>query len=196
MLDLTQKPYYLNQDQIDYVQNKVSQMTLDEKIGQLFFVIGQDKDTVDLPAFIRKYQPGGMMYRPDSAEKIKDEVKHIQSATKIPLFFAANLESGGNGIVTEGTWFGMPLQMAATDDTTSAFKLGEVAGNEARQVGVNMSFAPIVDIDNNFRNPIMNTRTFGSNQSKVIQMSSAQTKGLQKSDIIPVIKHFSRRRGR
>ncbi|ASG79987.1 glycoside hydrolase family 3 protein [Lactiplantibacillus pentosus] len=190
MLDLTQKPYYLNQDQIDYVQNKVSQMTLDEKIGQLFFVIGQDKDTVDLPAFIRKYQPGGMMYRPDSAEKIKDEVKHIQSATKIPLFFAANLESGGNGIVTEGTWFGMPLQMAATDDTTSAFKLGEVAGNEARQVGVNMSFAPIVDIDNNFRNPIMNTRTFGSNQSKVIQMSSAQTKGLQKSDIIPVIKHF------
>ncbi|KRN27571.1 beta-hexosamidase a, glycoside hydrolase family 3 [Lactobacillus selangorensis] len=190
MVNLEEKPYNLNKAQIDYIQNKVSEMSVSEKVGQLFFVIGQDEDSVDINHFINQYQPGGMMYRPDHAEKIKREINTAQTASKIPMFFAANLESGGNGIVTEGTWFGNPLEMAATDDSENAYQLGNVAGSEARQVGNNMSFAPIVDLDLNFRNPIMNTRTFGSNKGRVISMSDAQIKGLKKNQIIPVIKHF------
>ncbi len=190
MVDLSEKPYYLNKDQIKYVENTVKNMSTDEKVGQLFFVIGQDEKKVDIKEFIKKYQPGGMMYRPDAAEKIKREIATAQNTSKIPMFFAANLESGGNGIVSEGTWFGNPLQMAATDDPRSAYELGNVSGKEAAQVGNNMSFAPIVDIDNNFRNPIMNTRTFGSDKNRVIRMADAQVKGLEDNKIIPVIKHF------
>lgn len=190
MVDLSAKPYYLNKDQIKYVENTVKNMSTDEKVGQLFFVIGQDENKVDIKEFIKKYQPGGMMYRPDAAEKIKREIATAQNTSKIPMFFAANLESGGNGIVSEGTWFGNPLQMAATDDPRSAYELGNVSGEEAAQVGNNMSFAPIVDIDNNFRNPIMNTRTFGSDKNRVIRMADAQVKGLEDNKIIPVIKHF------
>lgn len=190
MVDLTKKPYYLNQDQIDFIKNKIKHMSVAEKVGQLFFVIGQDEDNVNIEEFISKYQPGGMMYRPDKAKKIKHEILVAQKTSKIPMFFAANLESGGNGIVTEGTWFGNPLQMAATDDPHYAYELGNVAGDEAYQVGNNMSFAPIVDIDNNFRNPIMNTRTFGSDKERVIKMADAQVKGLNDNHIIPVIKHF------
>ncbi|BDR58946.1 glycoside hydrolase family 3 protein [Xylocopilactobacillus apicola] len=190
MLDLTKKPYFLNQQQIKYIQNKIDQMSISEKIGQLFFVIGQDEDTVDIKKFIQKYQPGGMMYRPNHAEKLKREFTTAQESSRIPLFMAANLESGGNGLVTEGTWLGTPLEMAATDDLKSAYELGNVAGSEAAQVGGNMSFAPIVDIDKNFRNPIMNTRTFGSDQKRVLKMSQAQIKGLADNQIIPVIKHF------
>lgn len=190
MVDLTKKPYNLSIKQITYIKNKVQQMSTAEKVGQLFFVIGQDENSVDIPEFIHKYQPGGMMYRPDAAKKIKREITTAQEASTVPMFFAANLESGGNGLIQEGTWFGMPLQMAATDDPNSAYQLGNVAGSEAFQVGGNMSFAPIVDIDNNFRNPIMNTRTFGSDKARVIKMSDAQIKGLKDSQIIPVIKHF------
>lgn len=190
MVDLSAKPYYLNKDQIKYVENTVKNMSTDEKVGQLFFVIGQDENKVDIKEFIKKYQPGGMMYRPDAAEKIKREIATAQNTSKIPMFFAANLESGGNGIVSEGTWFGNPLQMAATDDPRSAYELGNVSGEEAAQIGNNMSFAPIVDIDNNFRNPIMNTRTFGSDKNRVIRMADAQVKGLEDNKIIPVIKHF------
>ena len=71
MLDLSKKPYYLADEQIQQLQSKVQTMTLDEKIGQLFFVIGQDEDQVDIKEFIKTYRPGGMMYRPASAEKIK-----------------------------------------------------------------------------------------------------------------------------
>ena len=190
MLDLTKKPYNLTQEQTQQLQDKVQTMSLEEKIGQLFFVIGQDEEQVDIKKFIETYRPGGMMYRPAPAEKIKRELAAAQEASDIPLFFSANLESGGNGIISEGTWFGMPLQIAATDDPTYAYELGNVAGEEAAQVGCNMSFSPIVDIDKDFRNPITNTRTFGSDQERVIQMAAAQIKGLQENQILPVIKHF------
>ncbi|MGG5371913.1 glycoside hydrolase family 3 protein [Enterococcus sp. AZ196] len=190
MLDLAKKPYHLTEEQIQLLHDNVQKMSLDEKIGQLFFVIGQDEDQVDINEFIQTYRPGGMMYRPASAEKIKRQLATAQEASEIPLFFSANLESGGNGIISEGTWFGMPLQIAATNDPTHAYELGNVAGYEAAQVGCNMSFSPIVDIDKNFRNPITNTRTFGSDQERVIQMAAAQINGLEQNGILPVIKHF------
>lgn len=190
MVDLKQKPYFLNDEQIKYIEDKINEMSIEDKIGQLFFVVGQDSDTVNLSEFTKKYRPGGIMYRPDKAAKIKDEVSKLQKASDIPLFVAANLESGGNGIASEGTWLGTPMEMAATGDFQSAYQLGRISGYEAAQVGVNMSFAPIVDIDMNFKNPIMNVRTFGSDKNRVIGMSSAQAKGLEECGIIPVIKHF------
>lgn len=190
MVDLTQKPYNLAEEEIAFVKDTVDNMTTQEKIGQLFFVIGQDENQVNLDDFIETYKPGGLMFRPGPAKQIKRQVKQMQAKSKIPLFFAANLESGGNGIITEGTWLGNPLQMAATDDTDAAFQLGNVAGYEATQVGCNMSFAPIVDIDYNFRNPITNTRTYGSNPARVLHMAQAQIKGLVGNKVIPTIKHF------
>lgn len=190
MVNLKANPYHLTDEQVAYVEGKVAAMTTEEKIGQLFFVIGQDEKMVDLDDFIDKYKPGGMMYRPGPAADLKRQLQQIQGRSDIPLFFAANLESGGNGIIAEGTWLGMPLQMAATDDTDAAFQLGKVASYEANQVGCNMSFAPIVDIDYNFKNPITNTRTFGSDPARVLRMAQAQIKGLNENQVIPVIKHF------
>jgi len=190
MLDLTKVPYNLSTEQIKYIDKQISKMTLAEKIGQLFFVIGQDEDTVNIKDFVNKYHPGGVMYRPDSAKKIKHEIATIQKESKIPTFIAANLEAGGNGLVNEGTWFGRPMSVAATDDSKQAFNLGDISGYEAAQVGDNMAFSPIVDIDNNFRNPIMNVRTFGSDKNRVMKMVDAEIKGLKNNNVIPVAKHF------
>lgn len=172
------------------IQKIVENMSVMEKIGQLFFVIGQSGSLKELTAFIKKYQPGGMMYRPDNAEKLKDQLRAVQDASTIPLFLSANLESGGNGILTEGTWVGNPMQIAATDCTENAYYLGKIAGLEAARIGINMAFSPIVDIDYNFKNPITNTRTFGCDQKRIIRMAQAQIDGFSESNIIPVIKHF------
>lgn len=190
MSDLTKKPYNLNGEEIQSIQNIVKNMTLKEKIGQLFFVINMDNDDKNLKKFIEKYNPGGIMFRPDESNIIKNKIALFQKKSKIPLFISANLESGGNGIIQEGTWVGNPLQIAATNDTQAAYDLGNISGSEARQVGCNMAFAPIVDIDINFRNPITNTRTFGSDVSLVKNMGWAQCQGLQENKILPVIKHF------
>ena len=190
MVNLTKKPYNLSKVQVDFVGTTVASMSTDAKIGQLFFVIGQDEEKTDLQKFVKKFQPGGIMYRPDKAQKLQREIAVSQKASKIPLLIAANLEAGGNGLITGGTWFGRPLQIAATDDAQNAYNLGAVSGYEAKQVGGNMSFAPIVDIDQNFRNPIMNVRTFGSDKDRVIKMSDAQIAGLNANHVIPVAKHF------
>ncbi|HFI0403376.1 TPA: glycoside hydrolase family 3 protein [Streptococcus suis] len=187
MIDLSKQPYNLKPEQVAFVKQTVANLSREEKIGQLFFVIGQDNN---LQEFINKYKPGGMMYRPGHAEDIKRQISEIQNISKVPLFFAANLESGGNGIITEGTWIGNPLQIAATNDTEAAYQLGKVASYEANQVGCNMSFSPIVDIDYNFKNPITNTRTFGSDPYRVLKMAQEQAKGLSENNVIPVIKHF------
>ena len=79
MIDLTTKPFNLSQNEIDYVLKQVKQMTTSEKIGQLFFVIGQDEKMVDLNEFIDKYKPGGMMFRPAPAADIKRQIKQIQN---------------------------------------------------------------------------------------------------------------------
>ncbi|MBD3948589.1 glycoside hydrolase family 3 protein [Tuanshanicoccus lijuaniae] len=190
MINLAKKPYNLSEKEINIIQKKLANMSQQEKIGQLFFGIAPDENKVHLEDYINKYQPGGLMFRPGPAEQIKRQVLTMQSASTIPLFFAANLESGGNGIISEGTWIGNPLQIAATNNTDNAFHLGNVAGFEAAQVGCNMAFSPIVDIDYNFKNPITNTRTFGSDTQRVLSMSKAQITGFNKNHIIPTIKHF------
>ncbi|MBR7927524.1 glycoside hydrolase family 3 protein [Aerococcaceae bacterium zg-ZUI334] len=190
MINLAEKPYNLSEKEINIIQNKLANMSQQEKIGQLFFGIAPDEQHVNLAEYINKYQPGGLMFRPGPAESIKRQILTMQAASSIPLFFAANLEAGGNGIISEGTWIGNPLQIAATDDLDNAYQLGNVAGFEAAQVGCNMAFSPIVDIDYNFKNPITNTRTFGSDPQRVLEMSKAQISGFNENHIIPTIKHF------
>ena len=93
-------------------------------------------------------------------------------------YLAANLERGGNGIASDGTFFATQMQVAATDDETMAYRLGLVCGREARAVGCNWSFAPVIDLDLNYQNPITNTRTYGSDPERVLRMAIAYLKGI------------------
>ena len=189
---LKQKPFFLKEGQIDFVKQTLSEMTLDEKIGQLFLPINYIEDEQELRAFVKKFQPAGLMNRPASA--IQNQKKHriMQEESKIPMFIPANIESGGNGIANEGTAFGNPLQVAATGNPKYAYELGKIAGAEGRAVGVNYAFAPVVDIDNNTLNPITNTRTFGNNPELVYNMAEAYIEGLMEDgkDMCYSIKHF------
>ena len=109
---------------------------------------------------------------------------------QIPMLIAANLEKGGNGIVNEGTLIGAPLEIAATDNVENARRLGILCAREGKAVGANYAFAPIIDIDYNFRNPITNTRTFGSDPARVAAYGAAYTEECQKLGVCVSIKHF------
>lgn len=113
-------------------------------------------------------------------------------ASKIPLLLPANLEAGGNGIATEGTYFAKEMEIAATEDPEQAHRLGEICGCEAGALGCNWSFAPIIDIDYNWRNPITNVRTFGSDPDTVLAMARAYCQGIRDSgaQMAVCIKHF------
>ena len=112
------------------------------------------------------------MSRTMSAEMCISATEKMQKYSKIPMLVAANFEAGGNGMIVGGTVLGRPMEVAATGDIEQARRLGEVCGAEGASVGANWSFAPIIDIDYNFRNPITNTRTFGSDPDTVDRKST------------------------
>ncbi|WP_100407595.1 glycoside hydrolase family 3 protein [Bacillus solitudinis] len=189
-VNLKANPYHLDAQAISWVETTLENMTTEEKVCQLFAPIGFNPDPAFLTDWVRKYKPGAMMFRPLPGKTIQAANRALQDASDIPMLLAANVEDGGNGMIEEGTFYGKPLQVAASDDEQAAYKLGEIAGREAAAVGGNWAFAPIVDIDYNWRNPITNLRTFGSDPERVLLMAKAYKKGFEASGGAVSVKHF------
>lgn len=190
MIDLKGNPFFLNDEAIAWVNDTLAGMSVEEKCGQLFCVLFKETKQEEFDYVFSILSPGGCMYRVVPTERAVNASKTLQARSKVPLLIAANLEKGGNGIVSEGTLVGSPMEIAATDDVEMAAKMAEACAREARAVGANWAFAPIIDIDSNFRNPITNTRTFGSDPTRVREMGEAYVRRVQSLGLAASIKHF------
>jgi len=187
---MQQKPFNLSDSDLAWVQSTLAGLSLEDKVGQLFCGISRQMTEEEYLDTLKVCQPGGIMYRPGTLEEAVRFSGVLQKHSAIPMLVAANLERGGNGIVFEGTQLGSPLEVAATGDVDMARKLGEICGREGSAVGANWAFAPIIDIDYNFRNPITNVRTFGSDPERVRAMGVAYVKAIQAYGVAASIKHF------
>jgi beta-N-acetylhexosaminidase len=191
VLDSMRKaPFTLDDSGIAWVESTLAGLSTRAKVGQLFCGIATSYSEEALDATLSICTPGGVMYRPCSTEEAVTYSNLLREKVAIPMLVAANLEKGASGIVHEGTFLGSPLSIAATDDVSMAGKLGEVCGSEGAAVGANWAFAPIIDIDYNFRNPITNIRTFGSDPERVRDMGVAYVKAVQAHGVAASIKHF------
>jgi beta-N-acetylhexosaminidase len=189
IMDYKSNPFFLDDDQIAWVEETKNNMSLRQKVGQLFFPIGSDNLDAILP-MIAELQPAGLMLRPSPMKIVAASHQAWQDASEIPLLLAANLESGGIGLVVEGTSMGSGMTVAATNDEAMARKLGIICAREARAVGGNLAFAPVVDINFNPNNPITNVRSFGDDIDKVLKMGLAYMKAVQENGCGVTIKHF------
>lgn len=187
---MKEKPFYLKDEQIEWVEKTLDSMTLDEKIGQLFLVIGLADDEEELVGMYRQWKFGGIMFRPVPAASLRQWNRRLQKEAKIPLLIAANLENGGSGAVLEGTPFGSQMQVAATGEKEQAYRLGRISASEGKAAGVNLAFAPVCDIDRQWRNPITNTRTYGGDPETVLEMCREYLKGASEEGVAVSIKHF------
>ena len=190
MVDLKVMPYNLDDAGVKWVKDTIANMTIEEKIGQLFVNMGSSRDEEYLKSMVNNYHIGAVRYNPGKAEEVYDQNKILQENSKIPLLIAANTEAGGNGACTDGTYVGVEVKIAATNDKKYAYEMGRVSGVEAAAIGCNWSFAPIVDIDRNWRNPIISSRTFGADADTVLECALEYMKGIQESGIAPAAKHF------
>lgn len=191
MVDLKGKPFCLQEEEIAWVEKTMTEMTLEEKIGQLFCPIGLSTDREELKEKYLKYHIGGIMFRDqESGKEIAQIHNFLQENSKIPLLLAANLESGGNGIAKDGTNYGCQMLVAATNEAEYAYELGKISAREGAACGCNWAFAPVADIDYNFRNPITNIRTYGSDAKRVEEMTSAYMRGVMECGMAVAAKHF------
>lgn len=195
-VDLTAKPYNLNEEQIKWVNDTIAGMSDEEKVGQLFtnlFFFGEDKfsgNKLTNKEILEKYHIGGARYQGGTAKQVQELINSLQKDTKIPLLVAANCDAGGNGAANDGTYIASGAQVEASGDTTVGYNAGLVSGREEAAMGVNVNFDPCVDILKNWRNTIVNTRAYGTNADDVIKYTNAYLEGLDQSEVIKCIKHW------
>ncbi len=177
MVDMKAKPFYLSDEDCKWVEDTINGMTLDEKVGQLFFNMGSSRDEDYLKMTVEKYHIGGIRYNPASADEVHEQNRILQENSKIPLIIACNTENGGDGACVDGTTIGSQTKIGATRNTQYAYNLGYMSNKEAAAIGCNLSFAPVSDILYNWENPVIGLRTYGNDVDRVMEMSKAYLDG-------------------
>lgn len=190
MIDLRANPFFLNNDEIKQVESILAELTDQQKIGQLFCVMGQDYSENELQSLVLEYAIGGILFRPEPVERIRAKYTTLDAIAPVPLIKAANLEEGGSGAWSDGTFFGWPMGIAATADIGMCERFAQVCAVEGAKGGVNWTFSPVCDLDLNYRNPIVNVRSFGSDVDTVEQFALAYVQACQRSGVAACAKHF------
>ncbi|MBO5976618.1 MAG: glycosyl hydrolase family 3 [Oscillospiraceae bacterium] len=190
-MDLKAKPFYLNDQQLEWVFSTLSSMSEEEKAGQLFCVMGGDYSPEKLLEMVSEGKVGSVLFRPvKNCEGIKADFAPLDAAAKIPLLKAANLEEGGSGAMSDGTLFGWPMLSAASNDEKCVENFAAVCAEEGKMCGINWSFSPVCDLDLNYANPITNVRSFGSDTDKVMRFSEKYVSTMQSRGMAACAKHF------
>ena len=190
MMDLTKAPFELNEKQVKWVEDTLGSMALEEKIGALFCPIGYSTDRDYLDHELLRYHIGGLFFRDGLGKEMQETFAYAQKKSRIPLLIPSNIEAGGDGAAIDGTPYGKQMAVAAANDSKYAYRLGKIAASEASALGVNWAFAPVVDLDINFRNPITNVRTYGDSKERVIENATEYLRAAREEGVATAVKHF------
>ena len=150
MVDLKQRPYYLSDEDIAWVESTIAGMTDEEKVGQLFFQLTAGISEDYLRELMEKYHLGGCRYNNMPAGAVQMQNATLQKYAKVPLLIACNTENGGAGACSDGTYIAPGIKIAATGKREYAYQLGKYANVEAAAMGCNMAFAPVCEIHYNW----------------------------------------------
>ena len=133
---------------------------------------------------------GGIVVSIGSPTEIAARINHLQRKARIPLLITSDLEGGTAFRVTGGTAFPTNMGVGAGGQEADAYLMGRIIAEEARAMGVHMTFSPVADVNNNPANPIINTRSFGGDPRLVARMVEAQIRGSQEHGLFATAKHF------
>ena len=117
-------------------------------------------------------------------------LNQLQAVASVPLLATADFEYGAGMRIAGATRFPRAMALGATGDERLAFEAGRITAVEGRAMGVHVNFAPVADVNNNPRNPVINTRSFGEDPQRVGAMVAAYVKGLQQGGMLATLKHF------
>ena len=171
MVDLRAKPFFLNDKQIHWVEDTISSMTKEEKIGQLFINLTLRRDEETITKLCKEYHIGGVRWQGGTLDEVYEQNRMFQEKSRIPVLIAANCEAGGNGAVGEGTLVATGAACAASHTLQTVRDMARVGAEEAAAIGCNWTFAPVCDVVSNWRNTIVNTRAFGNEPEQIISCS-------------------------
>ncbi|MEI7675898.1 MAG: glycoside hydrolase family 3 N-terminal domain-containing protein [Bacteroidales bacterium] len=181
-------------EQKQWVDSVISTMTLDEQIGQLFMItadVSLAKNNVEkLTSYIENQKIGGLLFAKSTIESQAKLTNLLQSQARIPLFISLDGEWGLSMRIDGTTRFPKNIALGAIKDTHLVYEYGREVALQCKLMGIHINFAPVLDINNNPNNPVINIRSFGENRERVTEAALAYAKGLESEGVISVGKHF------
>jgi beta-N-acetylhexosaminidase len=182
---------------LKWANDELRRMSLEEKIGQLISVglnatfLNQDSDAYRaLKHQIENNKVGGIILFRGPVYESVILVNRMQQLARYPLLISADLESGAGMRFDDTVNFPWNMAVGATGNPDYARRQGEITAREARALGVHQIFAPVVDVNNNAANPVINVRSYGENPADVARFGAAFTEGAQAAGTIATAKHF------
>lgn len=190
-------PEELSEEAVKWVEQTLVEMTLEEKIGQLIEApcSGYDFSTtssrfLEIKKAIEDYRVGGINIYFSTLAQAPVLINRMQEMAKIPLFITSPMENGVGYLLKGATSFPPLMALGATSSEKLAYEVGKVVGKEAKSLGYHALFAPVVDVNNNPANPIINVRSFGEDPELVARLGEAYIRGIQDAGILATAKHF------
>jgi len=182
---------------LKWANDVLRKMSLEEKVGQLISIgvnatfLNQDSDAFRvLKRHIEANKVGGIILFRGSVYESVILVNRLQELARYPLLISADLEAGAGMRFEDTVNFPWNMAVAATGNPEYARRQGEITAREARALGVQQIFAPVVDVNNNAANPVINVRSYGEDPAEVARFAAAFTEGAQAAGAIATAKHF------
>ena len=180
--------------QKQWIDSVMKKMSLEEKIGQLFMVAAysnKDQQHIDeISYIINKYKIGGLIFFQGGPGRQVNLTNHYQSLTKNPLLIAIDGEWGLGMRLDSTISYPRQMMLGAIQNDSLIYQMGYDIGEQMKRMGIHVNFAPVVDVNNNPLNPVINVRSFGENPDNVAQKGIMYMQGMQDAGIIATAKHF------
>ncbi len=182
---------FLNQEK--WVDSIYNNLTLDEKIGQLFFVQATSKNKNNSEKIlndIKNFKIGGLIFSTGHPSIQANLTNKYQNASKTPLMISMDAEWGVGMRLDSVPKFPWNMSLGAIKNDLLIEKIGLEIGYQFKRLGIHMNFAPVIDINTNPKNPIIGNRSYGENKINVSEKGISFTKGIQSNNVLATAKHF------
>jgi len=199
-----------------WVDATIKKLSLEQLVGQMIFApfnstyLSSDTDDYEaLVTLIRESHIGGVIAFGGSEPvpqvmlnntygavvlgqpmELASILNRMQAVSALPLLTSSDFEWGVQMRIAGATKFPRAMAFGATGDPQLAYEAGKVVGTESRALGVHLNFAPVADVNNNPRNPVINIRSFGEDPARTGEMVAGFTRGLQDAGMLATLKHF------
>jgi len=187
----------LDADGARWVEAMMSRLTPEEKVAQMIgcryageFYPADGEQAAYLKRLVAHHKVGGMVIFGGQAYETALLNNALQSLADIPLLMASDFERGVGTQITGSTLFPTIMGLGAADSEELAYQMGRTTALEGRALGIHMTYAPVVDVNINPDNPIINTRSIGENPEQIARLAAAFIKGCQDNGMLATAKHF------
>lgn len=189
-----QQEYNRDSIQDKWVDSVLNELNLEEKIAQLLMVRAYSNKDDDhkkyINTLIKKYKIGGLCFFQGGPVRQAELTNYYQSNSKVPLLISIDAEWGLGMRLDSTISYPRQMMLGAIQDNRLIYDMGADIADQLKQIGVHVNFAPVIDINNNAKNPVINSRSFGELRYNVSEKGMAYMLGLQDNFVLATAKHF------